>query len=86
MHIADYRFNATAAKDLHSSQYSNNTSSKDVKHSGYYQIDVPQSYSTSQGKIVFLSTQNTVVPCYVIDVATHHRQHTVRQTTSWIVA
>ena len=53
VHIADYRFNATAAKDLHSSQYSNNTSSKDVKHSGYYQIDVPQSYSTSQGKIVF---------------------------------
>ena len=53
VHIADYRFNATATKDLHSSQYSNNTSSKDVKHSGYYEIDVPQSYSSSQGKIVF---------------------------------
>ena len=31
----------------------NNSSTKDVKHSGFYEIDIPQSYSSAQGKIVF---------------------------------
>ena len=53
VHIADYRFATDLTHSLHSSQPSNNTSSKDVKHSGYYEIDVPASYNTAQGKIIF---------------------------------
>jgi len=51
VHIADYNFSTTLEHTA--SSPSNNTSSKDVKHSGYYQIDIPQSYSSAQGKIVF---------------------------------
>jgi hypothetical protein len=51
VHIADYNYNNSLTRSA--SSPSNNTSSKDVKHSGYYQIDIPQSYSTTQGKIVF---------------------------------
>ena len=50
VHVADYAF---ANADRTASDPSNNTSSKNVKHSGYYEIDIPQSYSSSQGKIVF---------------------------------
>ena len=31
----------------------NSSTTKDVKHSGYYEIDVPASYHTAQGKIIF---------------------------------
>tara|TARA_R100000655_G_scaffold29620_2_gene59894 strand:- start:18404 stop:25429 length:7026 start_codon:yes stop_codon:yes gene_type:complete len=53
VHIADYRFDTNLTHALQSSQLSNNTSSKDVKHSGYYEIDIPASYYSSQGKIIF---------------------------------
>tara|TARA_R110001592_G_scaffold113905_4_gene313227 strand:- start:7272 stop:15179 length:7908 start_codon:yes stop_codon:yes gene_type:complete len=61
--LADYTF-ATAANDgttsynpsnkaprLHASLATNGSSSKDVKHSGFYELDLPTSYGT--GKIVF---------------------------------
>lgn len=48
--VADYGFSGNARTVT---TPVNNSSTKDVKHSGFYEIDIPQTYSSAQGKIVF---------------------------------